>query len=164
MKINDRARLETVPDHRSIPLETLREFALEESERSSLREAASAAGLGHSTLHKFVRRGTSPLPRVRRLLALWYLRERREDRAAVEAFAGATELLVGAMPEDVREDARQELLEFVEQLYPRHGVSAPDALLALRTPARNLDPPALAERLADALITWARDERAARGG
>jgi hypothetical protein len=123
-----------VTDYRTIPLEALREFARDESERSSLRQVAAEVGLGRSTLHKFIQQRTSPHPRVRRLLALWYLRERAAaaDRAAVEAFAGAAELLVGAFPEASREDARRELVEFVERLYPRHGLPAPGALLALR--------------------------------
>jgi hypothetical protein len=61
-------------DHRSVPLDVLRDFARSEAELTSIRLAAEDAGVGRATPHKFITAGTKPHLRVRRLLALWYLR------------------------------------------------------------------------------------------
>ena len=52
----------------------LRAYAQAETERSSMRAVAERIGMGRTTLYNFLA-GANPHPRVRRLLALWYLRE-----------------------------------------------------------------------------------------
>lgn len=59
-------------EHRAVPLYLLREFYMDMVELTSLRDVASAAGIRRSTLRNFVA-GTIPHPRIRRLLALYYL-------------------------------------------------------------------------------------------
>lgn len=128
------SRSATPADYRAVSIDALREFARDESERTSLRQVAQAAGVGRTTLHKFIQEKTSPHPRVRRLLALWYLRERADvaERATADGYAGAMELLLAAFPEDVRTRAWWELMEAVERLHEAHGVPAPAALPAVR--------------------------------
>lgn len=61
-------------DYRRVPVEDLRRFAQDETELTSIRHVAAEVGIGRTTLHKFVAGETMPHPRVRRLLAMWYLR------------------------------------------------------------------------------------------
>ncbi len=124
----------TVADHRAVPLEAVRELARDESERTSLRQVAAASGVGRTTLHKFLSGETSPHPRIRRLLALWYLRERSAvmDAAVIAAYAGAVELLLGALTAESRRKAWGELIDALESLYESSGVALPAGLAALR--------------------------------
>lgn len=100
---------------RAIPLDTLRAFVLAESERSSLRGVAERSGVGRTTLHHFLYRGTRPHPRIRRLLALYYTRE-----AGPAADASACEVLLSGLPADRRADAVAELLAFLRDLRVRY--------------------------------------------
>jgi hypothetical protein len=45
-------------DHRTVPVEVLREFARSQVELSSIRLVAEDAGVGRSTVHKFISAGT----------------------------------------------------------------------------------------------------------
>ncbi|MBW3572578.1 MAG: hypothetical protein KY467_15860 [Gemmatimonadetes bacterium] len=89
-----------VTDHRTVPLEVLREFARSEAERTSLRHAAEDAGVGRSTIHKFIMGGTTPHPRVRRLLALWYLRRMQgvDEVELIRPYAAALDVLLAQVP------------------------------------------------------------------
>lgn len=121
-------------DHRAVPLETLREFARDESERSSLRQVAAAVGVGRTTLQNFIQAETSPHPRVKRLVALWYLKQttRSEEEESAEAYATALDLLVGALPVERRGEARRTLIEIVERVHGLLGVPLPAGLLAVK--------------------------------
>ena len=123
----------TGTDYRAVPLETLRQFARAEAERTSLRHVAAAVGVGRTTLHNLLSGETSPHPRVKRLLALWYLREReRAVGSGAEAYAAALEVLVADLPEAQRREARATLLEILERVHALLGVPLPDGIAALR--------------------------------
>lgn len=86
-------------DHRSVALEALRDFVRAEVERTSIRELAARIGIGRTTLHSFVGEETTPHPRVRRLLGLWYLKwiEIADEIDAVRPYTGALETLVAGV-------------------------------------------------------------------
>ncbi|HEY0017603.1 MAG TPA: hypothetical protein VGC13_14930 [Longimicrobium sp.] len=123
-------------DHRSIPVHTLREFARDRAELSSVRQVAAEVGLGRTTLHNFISADTTPHPRVRRLLALWYLREKEieESRVADEGYSAALDILLAGIPEAERASARAELLERIAALHAAFGAGAPPWLHDLRPP------------------------------
>lgn len=100
---------------RAVPLHTLREFALAETERSSLRGVAERSGVGRTTLRGFLHEGRKPHPRVRRLLALWYWSE----TGGMEVSADACEVLLSAFPVDRRDAAVAEMQAFVRDLHRR---------------------------------------------
>jgi hypothetical protein len=102
-----------VTDHRKVPLEVLREFTRDQAELTSLRAVADDAGVGRSTLHKFVQAGTHPHPRTRRLLALWYLRRRVgiDETELIRPYRAALALLVGEVPSIARERSLAEVLD-----------------------------------------------------
>jgi hypothetical protein len=56
----------------------VREYARERAELSSLRKVAPEIGLGHSTLHNFLK-GANPHPRVWRALRTWYAEASTRD-------------------------------------------------------------------------------------
>lgn len=124
-------------DHRSVPLDVLREFARDESERTSLRQVAANLGLGRTTLQKFINAETTPHPRIRRQIALWYLASRDQARSPepepdVDAAQAALQVLVGDLPEEYREGAIRQLITRIEQLYASQGIPAPGWGAALR--------------------------------
>ena len=100
---------------RAIPLEAMRTFALTEAGRTSLRVLAERVGVGRTTLRGFLYDGRKPHPRVRRLLALWYVRE----AGAVEV--DACERLLSALPADRRHDALAELRAFLVEWRRTYG-------------------------------------------
>lgn len=122
-------------DHRQVPLEVLREFTRSQAELSSLREVAEDAGVGRSTVHKFVTAGTMPHPRIRRLLALWYLRrvEGINEIELVRPYASALEVLMGDAPESSRGRVMTELLDAIECGYTDAGEESPRWVGVLRT-------------------------------
>lgn len=104
-----------VDGHRDVPLEVLRDSTRGMAERTSLRCVAEDAGVGTSTVHTFISSRTIPHPRVRRLLALWYLR-RREGTSEIDLLrpylAGLGVLLADAPTEVLLSQATaQEKLE-----------------------------------------------------
>lgn len=102
---------------RAIPLETLRERARRACEKCSIRAVAAEMGLGRTTLHNFVNEGTKPHPRVRRLVALWFVAQ--PDDGEVEA--DACEILLAALPATARGRAHEDLISFVRELHRRYG-------------------------------------------
>lgn len=100
---------------RAIPLEAMRTFALTEAGRTSLRVLAERVGVGRTTLRGFLYDDRKPHPRVRRLLAMWYVRE----AGAVEVDACETLLL--ALPADRRHDALAELRVFLVEWRRTYG-------------------------------------------
>jgi hypothetical protein len=122
-------------DHRAVPLEVLREFARSQAELTSIRLVAEDAGVGRSTLHKFITAGTMPHPRVRRLLALWYLRRMGgvDETELVRPYVSALEVLVGEVPEQTRMRVTMHVLDSVDQGYTDAGEETPRWINALRT-------------------------------
>jgi hypothetical protein len=121
-------------DYRTVPVEAIRRFAQDETELTSIRHVAAEVGLGRTTLHKFVAGETMPHPRVRRLLALWYLR--RHGQAAedetVRPYVSALEILLSGVPGDTRSRAAEDVLDVLERGYAATGGERPSWLDALR--------------------------------
>jgi AcrR family transcriptional regulator len=101
---------------RSIPVPVLREFVMQAVETTSVREIATRMGIGRTTLHSFLTAGTSPHPRVRRLLALWYVSERGAPQVDYDL---CFEILRG-LPSDRQDEAVAELADFVRELYRKY--------------------------------------------
>jgi hypothetical protein len=135
-------------DQRTVPLEVLREFARSQAELTSIRLVAEDAGVGRSTLHKFITAGTMPHPRVRRLLALWYLRRLGgvDETELVRPYASALKVLVGDVPELTRARVTTDVLDRVDQGYSDAGEEAPRWTSALRR--------RLARTAASGLLGW----------
>jgi hypothetical protein len=130
-------------DHRTVPLEVLREFARSQAELSSIRHVAEDAGVGRSTVHKFISAGTMPHPRVRRLLALWYLRRVSgvDELELIRPYASALEVVFGDLPEPSRGRAMMAVLDDVDRAYVNAGEETPRWVRALRARlGRTLDP------------------------
>lgn len=122
-------------DHRTVPLEVLREFARSQAELTSLRVVAEDAGIGRSTLHKFINAGTMPHPRIRRLLGLWYLRrlDGFDEVELVRPYTAALDVLMGDMPEVSRERVVMDVLDGVDRGYSSAGEQPPRWIQVLRT-------------------------------
>jgi AcrR family transcriptional regulator len=127
-------------DHRAVPVETLREFARDRAELTSVRQVAAEAGLGRTTLRNFLTRDTTPHPRVRRLLALWYLSEKAKAQKpfSQEDYVSAFDILLEQLPDDHRARATAALVEELVATYVNAGVEIPPALAELRE--RDVDP------------------------
>ena len=108
-------------DYRSIPVEVLRDFARVQAETTSIRSAADEAGIGRTTFHKFVLGRTSPHPRVRRLLGLWYLRKHAEapDIDVVRPYLSALSVLLSGLPD--QQAAQMDVAATLATLYRPHG-------------------------------------------
>lgn len=104
-------------DHRAVPLEVLREFARSYAELSSIRAVAEDAGVSRSGVHKFITAGTTPHPRVRRLLALWYLRrlEGVDETEFLRPYMAALDVLLSEAPERDRDSVTLAVLAGVER-------------------------------------------------
>lgn len=103
-------------DHRSIPLAVLREFYRDQVELSSLRAVADRAGVGRTTLHNFLNEGTTPQPRVRRLLGLWYLAQQNEADA-VQPYVSALAILLSGIPTAEQDAASALLVDALVSIY-----------------------------------------------
>lgn len=122
-------------DHRAVPLEVLREFARDESERTSLRQVATMLGLGRTTLQKFIGAETTPHPRVRRKIALWYLEAEGAAAGPARApspYGSAVDTLLDGIGQDRHHDARAELLDAIAALHAAYGSGPPAWLAGLR--------------------------------
>lgn len=129
-------------DHRAVPVETLREFARDRAELSSVRQVAAEVGLGRTTLHNFISEDTTPHPRVRRLLALWYLREKEKEEAALspETYSAALAILLRGVPAEQRAQARAALIERIAALHANAGVRLPLGLAELQEKGAGSEP------------------------
>lgn len=132
-------------DHRTVPLEVLREFARSQAELSSIRLVAEDAGVGRSTLHKFITAGTTPHPRVRRLLALWYLRRLSgvDEVELIRPYVSALEVLIADVPQPSRGRVTTDVLDSVDRGYAVAGEEAPRWVKVLRTRLSRTADPAL---------------------
>jgi hypothetical protein len=97
------------------PIEDVRALAQERAEQTSIRAAAEEIGLGHSTVHNFLR-GAEPHPRVRRKLLAWYAWGAAPD-GGVKAAGEALDALTEGLPGEHRVRARAVLLDVVEQAH-----------------------------------------------
>lgn len=132
-------------DHRTVPLEVLREFARSQAELSSIRLVAEDAGVGRSTLHKFITAGTTPHPRVRRLLALWYLRRLSgvDEMELIRPYVSALEVLIADVPQPSRGRVTTDVLDSVDRGYTAVGEETPRWVKVLRTRLSRTADPAL---------------------
>jgi hypothetical protein len=120
-------------EHREIPVETLRAWYVDECELASVRQVATAAGIGRTTLHKFVSSDREPHPRTRRLLALYFMRMRGsvDEQRAADARTAFT-ILAGFFPPEARERIAAELLDVTERGFEREGLEVPGWIALLR--------------------------------
>lgn len=125
-------------DHRAVPLEVLRDFARSQTEIASIRTVAEEVGVGRSTLNKFILGRTSPQPRIRRLIAEWYLRKQEQapDIDVARPFLAALDILLAQLPAERRSDAEQGMLHVLAEIYARTGEPPPRWLELLRTSPR----------------------------
>lgn len=103
----------TPEELRSIPIPKLREFYADLAERNSIRVVAGWCGIGHSTLHNFLQ-GASPHPRVRRLLALYYVTA-QQGGDPTGGRAEALAALIADIEESQRRQAVRDILQVLEQ-------------------------------------------------
>lgn len=129
-------------DHRAVPLEVLRDFARSVAELGCIRETAQDAGVGRSTLHHFITKGTTPHPRIRRLLALWYLRRVSglDELDYLRPYLAALDVLLSDASESVREDATLDVLTSVENRYVAAGQDAPPWIAVMRSRVTRVRP------------------------
>jgi hypothetical protein len=123
---------------RNIPLEVLREFVRTQSEETSIRQVAADIGLGRTTLHSFINAETTPHPRIRRKIALWYLDwlQSAPDMDLVRPYAAALDVLTEGMPERQREGAVEIVLDGLELGFCSDGDSPPRWVEVLRFATR----------------------------
>lgn len=114
-------------DHRSIPLEVLREFVLAQSEVTSMRAVAAAIGIGRTTLRSFLNQNTTPHPRIRRLIALWYIAEhdKAPDMDLVRPYRSAMSILVSGLPPNEQDAAQNEAAAALYAVYVARHVPVP---------------------------------------
>lgn len=90
--------------------------------------------LSRTTLHAFINGDTTPHPRVRRVLALWYLQklEQAPDIDVARPYVAALDILLSEVPEEKRRNAQQELIEVLTETHQAAG-APPRWLELLRT-------------------------------
>lgn len=121
----------TPAEAREVPLYVLRAWYIDQVELSTIRTVAAAAGLGRTTLHKFVAGETMPHPRIRRLLALHYLRQRDVGREEQNARAGI-QILAAYLPEEARARFIMQALDLLERGFVEWGRLRPEWIARLR--------------------------------
>lgn len=128
-------------DHRTVPLEVLRDFARARGEATSIANVAEELGLGRSTLYGFISEGRTPHPRARRVIALWYLDwiETAPDFDLVRPYVSALDVLTRELPEEQREAVVNVVLGGLEAGYVGGGESPPRWLATLQFAARRVD-------------------------
>jgi hypothetical protein len=114
-------------DHREVPLEVLREFVRSYAELSTIRAVADDAGVSYKAVYQFIKAGTTPIPRNRRLLALWYLRRRGglDDFEILRPYMAALGLLLGGTPEPDRDSVTLAMLAGLERGFVNVGLPPP---------------------------------------
>ncbi len=121
-----------------IDVETLRAFARERVETSSVRKVAAAVGCNASTLHKFVTTESVPYPRLRRLLDAWYRAETGEEEGETKGSAQAAALatLTTHLSPGLRPAARRVLLSALASFHASTGTRPPSWLSGEPKPGR----------------------------
>ncbi len=126
----------TFTDHRAVPLEVLREFTRSMAETSSIRLVAEDAGVSRSAVHKLITAGTTPHPRCRRLLALWYLRRVAgvDEIDLIRPYASALDILLADVPVHSRRSVTLTVLRAIaEGVSAERGEEAPRWLDVVRS-------------------------------
>lgn len=125
----------TFTDHRAVPLEVLREFTRSMAEMSSLRLVAEDAGVSRSTVHKFITAGTTPHPRCRRLLGLWYLRRLAgvDELELIRPYASALDVLLADVPARSLRNVTLTVLWGIAEGFSAEGEEAPRWLDVVRS-------------------------------
>lgn len=123
-------------DHRLVPLELIREFTRSKAELSSIRTVADEAGVGRSTMHKFITAGTMPHPRVRRLLALWYLRQKDglgiDETELMRPYQQVFRILLSEVPEAAHASVTAAVLVCVAEGCTEEGEEVPRWVTVMR--------------------------------
>lgn len=129
-------------DHRAVPLEVLRDFVRSQAELTSIRHVVEDAGVGRSTLHQFISSGTTPHPRIRRLLGLWYLRRLAglDEVDLLRPYFAALDVLLGGAVELVREGITLDLLRAVETRFGEAGQDPPHWVGVMRSRVTRVRP------------------------
>jgi hypothetical protein len=102
---------------------------------SSIRAVAEDAQVGRSTVHKFISAGTMPHPRVRRLLALWYLRRLSglDEFELIRPYVSALKTLLAHVPEPLHRHVTLALLDEIKRGCEEMGQETPGWVQVLRT-------------------------------
>jgi hypothetical protein len=118
-------------------MDRIREHARNAVARTSLRKVAKAAGVKVGATKKFVD-GSVPYERNARLWKRWYARELREGVAGAPDTALATadasvilDLLLWAVPEEQRDEARRETLQSMRLIHSKRALTPPAWVLEL---------------------------------
>jgi hypothetical protein len=106
---------------RAVDVDTMRAWYRDLCDQSSLRQVAPLCGVGHTTLHNFLS-GAVPHPRVRRLLALKYL---RETGTGIGAEAASVDALLEPFDPEIRATGRRAILAVLAGLYEQGGQVVP---------------------------------------
>jgi hypothetical protein len=102
-------------------IEAIREYVADKAERSSIRAAAEAIGVQHSTLHSFIQ-GAMPHPRIRRVLVAWYAFDTSGEGAP---WRDAVDVLVWGLPLDQQPVAERVLLDALAGVYHASSLEPP---------------------------------------
>lgn len=112
-------------------IDRIREHVRAQVARTSLRKVAKRAGVKVGATKKFID-GSVPYERNLRLWKRYYARELREgmaggpdDAVPVADAAAVLDLLLWALPEEERPDARREAVDLFRDLYVRRGRTPP---------------------------------------
>ena len=112
-------------------IDRIREHVRAQVARTSLRKVAKRAGVKVGATKKFID-GSVPYERNLRLWKRYFARELREgmaggpdDAVPVADAAAVLDLLLWALPEEERPDARREAVELFRDLYVRRGRTPP---------------------------------------
>jgi len=118
-------------------VDRIREHARAAVARTSLRKVARAAGVKVGATKKFVD-GSVPYERNARLWKKWYARELREGTAGAPDTALATadaeailELLLWAIPEEQRDQARRETVLSMRLIHSKRAITPPAWVMEL---------------------------------
>jgi hypothetical protein len=101
--------------YREVPVEVMRAWYQDQQELSSIRAICQEAGIGRTTLHNVICDGTNPHPRVRRLLAIHYLKTTGAGDPAVAIARDALPKLLPGIPE-------HQAVGELAGIYARYGV------------------------------------------
>lgn len=112
-------------------IDRIREHVRAQVARTSLRKVAKRAGVKVGATKKFID-GSVPYERNLRLWKRYFARELREgmaggpdDAVPVADAAAVLDLLLWALPEEERPEARREAVELFRDLYTRRGRTPP---------------------------------------
>jgi transcriptional regulator with XRE-family HTH domain len=111
---------------RAVALEDLRAFLADQVEMSSERIVAMETGVSRTALGKFIRGETNPHPRIRRLVAQYYIvANRREEEENLEKRRAALADLFPGVPETA-------IVAVLGEIYTEHGMTLPYWMARLR--------------------------------